>query len=80
MDIVSQATLTSHKAHTATWACQDFNGKPVPDGTYRVYFEIADDDVTGPNRFEQFTKGSAPATLTPADNNNFKAIGISYQP
>jgi hypothetical protein len=80
VDIVSQATLSSHKEHTATWACQDFNGKPVPDGTYRVYFEMTDNSGTGPNRFEQFTKGGAPMTVTPADNNNFKAIELSYEP
>jgi hypothetical protein len=80
VDIVSQATLTTHKAHTATWACQDFNDMPVPDGTYRVYFEMTDNSGTGPNRFEQFTKGPAPVTVTPADNNNFKAIELSYAP
>lgn len=78
VDIVSQATLTSHKAHTATWNCQDFKKLPVPDGTYRVYFEIADGSRA--SRFEAFTKGPAAATLTPADNNNFKALELSFKP
>ncbi len=80
VDIVSQATLTSHRAHTATWNCQDFKKLPVPDGTYRVYFEMSDASNNGPNRFETFTKGPAAATLNPADNNNFKAIELSFKP
>ena len=80
VDIVSQATLSSHKAHSVTWNCQDFKRAAVPDGTYRVYFEITDFDGAGPNRFEQFTKGPAPVTLKPADNNNFKALELSFQP
>lgn len=78
VDIVSQATLTSHKAHTATWNCQNFSKAAVPDGTYRVYMEL--NDGSGANRFETFTKGPAEATLTPADNNNFKSIKLSFKP
>jgi hypothetical protein len=80
VDIVSEATLPSHMAHTTSWNCQDFNKRAVPDGSYRVYFEMTDASVTGPNRFESFTKGPAAATSTPADNNNFKAIELSYTP
>lgn len=80
VDIVSQATLSNHKAHTATWNCQDFKKASVPDGTYRVYFEMTDNSATGPNRFETFTKGPAAVTLKPADNNNFKAIELSFKP
>jgi len=80
VDIVSQATLSSHKAHTATWNCQDFKKASVPDGTYRVYFEMTDNSATGPNRFETFTKGPAAVTLNPTDNNNFKAIELSFKP
>lgn len=80
VDIVSQATLSTHMAHTSTWNCQDFNKRAVPDGTYRVYFEMTDQGNGGPNRFETFTKGGAAATLKPADNNNFKSIELSFKP
>jgi hypothetical protein len=80
VDIVSQATLTTHKAHTTSWNCRDFNKLPVPDGTYRIYFEMTDKSGTGPNRFQEFSKGAASATLTPADDNNFKAMELSFKP
>jgi hypothetical protein len=80
VDIISQATLSNHVAHTATWECQDFDGEPVADGTYRVYFEMTDNSSAGPNRFEEFTKGPAPMTSTPSDDNNFKAIELSFKP
>jgi hypothetical protein len=80
VDIVSQATLSTHMAHTSTWNCQDFNKRPVPDGTYRVYFEMSDSGANGPNRFEVFTKGPTAATSNPPDNNNFKSIQLSFQP
>ncbi len=80
VDIISQATLPSHKAHTATWNCQDFKRLPVPDGTYRVYFEMTDNSGSGPNRFKTFTKGPTAVTLNPADNTNFKAMELSFKP
>ena len=80
VDIVSQATLNSHTTHTSTWNCQDFKKLPVPDGTYRVYFEMTDDNKAGPNRFEEFSKAAASATLKPTDSTNFKSIELSFKP
>lgn len=80
VDIVSQATLDDHEAHTATWNCKDFEDMSIPDGIYRVYFEMTENDGGGPFRFETFTKGPAAVTLTPADDTHFKAIELSFKP
>lgn len=80
VDIVSEATMSTHVAHTASWDCEDFNHKTVPDGTYQVYFEMTDDNKTGPNLSVQFVKGSSPMTASPADSNNFKTIHLSFTP
>jgi hypothetical protein len=65
-------------AHTSSWDCEDFDHQPVPDGTYRVYFEMSDGNSA--NHFEEFTKGSSPMTLTPADAGNFKSMQLSFTP
>jgi len=80
VDIVSEATMSTHVAHTASWDCEDFNHQTVPDGSYQVYFEMTDDNKTGPNLSVQFMKGSSAMTASPADSNNFKTIHLSFTP
>jgi hypothetical protein len=79
VDAITSATLSSHKTHKATWNCTDYKQATVPDGSYRVYFEVADSNSGGPNIFETFTKGSSPATTT-ASMSNFQNITIAFTP
>jgi len=52
----------------------------VPDGAYRVYFEMTDRNGAGPNTFVSFTKGPMPFNLSPPDQNNFKNMSLVYAP
>jgi hypothetical protein len=79
VDAVSSATLTAHRAHNVSWNCEDYNGQVVPDGTYRVYFEVTDSNNSGPNHFETFTKGPTPATAQ-ANATNFNGIVLTFTP
>jgi len=79
VDAITSATLTAHRAHNASWNCQDYAGKVAPDGTYRVYFEVTDSNNAGPNHFETFTKGPAPATLQ-SSATNFNGILLTFKP
>ena len=80
VDAITGATLSSHQTHKVTWNCTDTSRNPVPDGAYRVYFELTDRSGTGPNGFVNFTKGPMPFSLMPPDLNNFKAISMVYTP
>jgi hypothetical protein len=79
VDAVSSATLTAHRTHNVTWNCEDYNGQVVPDGAYRVYFEVTDSNNSGPNHFETFTKGPTAATAQ-ASATNFNSIVLTFTP
>jgi hypothetical protein len=79
VDAVSSATLTAHRTHNVTWNCEDYSGQLVPDGAYRVYFEVTDSNNSGPNHFETFTKG-ATAAMAQASATNFNGIVLTFTP
>jgi hypothetical protein len=79
VDAVTSATLSTHRTHNVSWNCEDYNGQVVPDGTYRVYFEVTDSNNSGPNHFETFTKGPTAATAQ-ASATNFNNIVLTFTP
>jgi len=79
VDAITSATLSAHRTHNATWNCRDFNEQAVPDGSYRVYFEVADSNSGGPNVFEPFTKSGSPSTVQ-TSMGNFNGIVITFTP
>jgi len=79
VDAVSSATLSAHREHDVTWNCTDYAGKVVPDGTYRVYFEVTDSNNSGPNHFETFVKGPNP-TSAQSSATNFTGIALTFKP
>jgi hypothetical protein len=80
VDAVTGATMSSHQTHTVTWTCTDTKEKIVPDGPYGVYFEMTDQNGTGPSTSVQFTKGTMPLALSPADKPNFKGLSVVFSP
>jgi hypothetical protein len=53
-DVVTSATLPDHeKMHEAVWNGLDFEGKPVPDGPYRLFIEVTETDKD-PGEFAMF--------------------------
>jgi hypothetical protein len=79
VDAITSATLSAHRTHNATWNCKNYGGQVAPDGPYRVYFEVADSNNSGPNHFESFTKGPMAATVQ-ASATNFNGIVLTFQP
>jgi hypothetical protein len=79
VDAVTSATLTVHRSHDVSWNCLDFDGQPVPDGSYRVYFEVTEANGSGPNHFEDFDKGPAAITLE-GTAANFNNIVLTFSP
>jgi hypothetical protein len=80
VDAITSATLSSHQTHNVTWNCADTKEVAVPDGAYRVYFEMTDDNVTGPNMYVDFAKGPSPLTVSPPDAQYFKGIKLVFTP
>jgi hypothetical protein len=79
VDAITSATLSMHRTHDVTWNCRDYKQQAVPDGTYRVYFEVEDSNSAGPNIFETFNKGSMASTMS-ASMGNFQGISLTFTP
>ena len=80
VDAVTGATLSSHETHNVSWNCTDTAGTVVPDGPYRVYFEMTDRNASGPNSFVAFTKAPMSQKVTPPDATYFKQISLVFSP
>lgn len=79
-DAISSATKSSHGLRSGTWNCTDLTATPVPDGTYKICFELTDYDGSGPSDCVSFTKSAAPFSLTPPDVRSFTARKLELKP
>ncbi|MDH5673310.1 MAG: DUF2271 domain-containing protein [Myxococcales bacterium] len=83
VDAISSATLQAHQEHMVSWNMKDANQAVVPDGNYTLVLEITESrarDLAGPVMRIDFTKGTEPQTLEPADEANFTGVLVQYQP
>ena len=85
VDVVSSATLTTHRAHECRWDCRDVNGNVVPDGQYKMSVEFTEDNSAlffnpQPKQFSfDFPKISGPTTVTLPDQPNFTKVALAIQ-
>jgi len=85
VDAVSGATRQDNVAPlTMTWNLRDKAGTLVPDGTYTLRMELADQNsnTAGQNHQGTFTfvKGAAPQLQTALANGGFTNVSIDFQP
>jgi hypothetical protein len=79
VDAVSAATARSHVAHSSTWVGKDVMGTLVPDGQYKVVFELA--DGTTASGEVMFTKGPMPQTASaPPSSTGYSSFTVTYTP
>ena len=78
VDAVTAATMRSHGSRTASWNGTDTKKALVPDGAYKVCFEVED----GAQQYQcvDFTKSRSAQTVTPADTAGFTMRKIAYTP
>lgn len=83
------ATASSYTApnspFTQTWNCKDASGATVPDGTYKIWIQYAEDDDSkfGPVTTNglTWTKGPTASTVNPANQGtNFTSMSIKWTP
>jgi hypothetical protein len=75
-DVTATATLTTHKAHMATWDLKDSAGASVPPGKYTLNAEITDADVTGKNVSVAFDTSAGAMTISPPSSTGFTAMEL----
>jgi hypothetical protein len=78
VDAVTAATMHGHGLRMATWNGTDTNRALVPDGTYKVCFELED----GAQQYQcvDFMKSRSPQTVMPANTTSFTSRTIGYTP
>jgi hypothetical protein len=83
-DAVSGATRNAHNELVVTWDLKNRQNTVVPDGTYTIRLEVADENATTTAQNNQgtftFTKGTAPENQAGLDNGGFTNVSISYTP
>ncbi|RMH44112.1 MAG: DUF2271 domain-containing protein, partial [Deltaproteobacteria bacterium] len=82
VDAVSGATRVDHSQRIeVTWDMVDFNGMPVPNGTYTIRMELADRNSTSPDQNNQgtftFVRDGQPSTQNVAGG-GFENVVIDY--
>ena len=87
VDGFTSATATTYSApnspFTQTWNCKDASGNTVPDGTYKMWIQYAEDAGQGPVTTSGllWTKGPAASTVNPANQGvNFTNMSIVWTP
>jgi hypothetical protein len=76
VDVTASATLSSHRAHHASWDLRDKTGAAVPAGKYNVVIELTDGNKTGRTTSVSFDTSAGPTTLSPADAPSFTGIKL----
>jgi hypothetical protein len=78
VDAVTAATMTSHGVRSATWNGTNTSKALVPDGAYKVCFELR--DGSGQSQCVDFSKSRNAQTLAPADTGPFTKRSLGYTP
>lgn len=80
VDAISGATVNSHATRVCTWDGTNTTGVVVPDGTYRICFELTDKNATGNYSYFEIEKDSVAHSLSPANVPSFSNISITWIP
>jgi hypothetical protein len=79
-DAISGPTRTSHGTRTCSWNGRNFHQLDMPDGKYRIWFELTDKNSTGNYSYYDFVKGPLPDIQAPTNVSSFSGISLAWQP
>jgi uncharacterized protein (TIGR03382 family) len=84
-DAVTGASRIDHGSPISmTWDLRDRAGNVVPDGTYTIRMELAEENSTLATQNNQgtftFVKSASPQTQTGLSNGGFTSVSIDFQP
>jgi len=78
IDAITSATQSSHGTRNCSWNGTDYNGKLVPDGTYKIWMELTDKNSTGNVAPVTFIKSPNVQKLTPAAVPSFSSVSMNW--
>lgn len=80
VDAVTSATRSAHGTHELEWDMTDVAGQVVPDGLYRVYLELTEENGAGPWTSIEIEKSTTPLQVTPPDTANYTGQHLTFDP
>ncbi|MEI6766597.1 MAG: DUF2271 domain-containing protein [Bacteroidota bacterium] len=81
VDAVTGATLNSHGTMSITWNATNVSAVVVPDGTYKIWMQMADRNSNGATASITFTKSPTPiVNQTFANSGNFTNMTLNWTP
>jgi len=80
VDAVTSATWKQHGAHSMVWDMTDVGGEVIPDGDYRIYIELTEQNSAGKWTSIDIVKGPSPFELMPPEQPSFIEQSIVYSP
>jgi hypothetical protein len=78
-DVVTGATLPSHKAHNGMWNLKDASGAAIADGAYKLVIEVTEYSGTGKSHEYPFTVGAAATPPTVADDQYYTGAQLTLK-
>ena len=79
-DVIASATLQRHKTHKgASWNFEDGRGTEVPDGMYKLMFEVTEQEDAGKTYEVPFTKGDPPGPIMAPGTAVFTDLNVALQ-
>jgi len=75
-DAVTGATLRKHEPLTIIWDGTDKNGKPAPDGDYKIRLEYTETNRSGPAFQVEVKKGGTPGEQKVEGSKSFTDITV----
>lgn len=83
IDARTGATQTAYKTYTVSWNWKKRDGSEVPDGTYKLKFELTDDNENK-NKFNRtefaITKGRTAWKVGPVTQGGYQDVVLNYEP
>jgi hypothetical protein len=80
LDGITGATRKEHSPLAVTWDCRDGDKKPLPDGIYLLFVEIADAHDKSPDAMFPVDKGPKAQERTFPDEQYFTKVKVTYKP
>ena len=78
-DVTATATLTNHKAHTATWDLMGTMGAALPPGKYTLHAEVTDSHMDGKTISVPFDTSAGAVMIEPPDSPGFTGVKLVLQ-
>ncbi|MFB6320657.1 DUF2271 domain-containing protein [Saccharicrinis sp. FJH54] len=77
-DAITGATVMGSQTYKLAWDLKDYNGKRVPEGTYKILMEETSNDAAGPETAVSVEVGNTSYSASPKGSSHFKQLSVDF--